>query len=253
MERDYDREAKDHPQHRYAYDFDYRMHGFMMRTFEPWFVAGSALELGCFHGNFTRLLCERFADVEVVEASRECIAEASHAVAGKARFHHATFEAFDAPRQFDNIFLIHTLEHLDARVEMLGRIGAWLAPGGRFFVATPNATAASRQIAVAMGLIEHPAAITPAESAHGHRVTYSLHTLAADARSAGLAVRARGGVCFKGLANFQLDAALAAGIISDAYLEGCLELGKHFPELCSSVYVVCEPPTGAAPPPPQPA
>jgi hypothetical protein len=77
MERDYDREAKDHPQHRYAYDFDYRMHGFMMRTFEPWFVAGSALELGCFHGNFTRLLCDRFADVEVVEASRECIAEAS--------------------------------------------------------------------------------------------------------------------------------------------------------------------------------
>jgi hypothetical protein len=128
---------------------------------------------------------------------------------------------------------------------MLGRIGTWLAPGGRFFVATPNAGAASRQIAVAMGLIDEPAAITPAEAAHGHRVTYSLHTLAADARSAGLTVRSRGGVCFKGLANFQLDAALAAGIISDAYLEGCLALGTHFPELCSSVYLVCEAPDAA--------
>ena len=247
MPRDYDKEARDHPEHRYAYDFDYRMHGFMMRTFEPWLVAGSALELGCFHGNFTRLLCARFAEVEVVEASAECIAQASLAVDGKARFHHATFEQFAPSRRFDNIFLIHTLEHLDARVEMLRCIGAWLAPGGRFFVAAPNAGAASRQIAVAMGLVEHPAAVTPAEAAHGHQVTYTLHTLVADARSAGLSVRARGGVCFKALANFQIDAALEAGIISDAYLEGCLELGEHFPELCSSVYAVCASPAQGPP------
>lgn len=240
MKRDYNKEAKDHPEHRYAYDFDYRMHGFMMRTFESSIVKGPTLELGCFHGNFTRLLCQRFADVEVVEASEDCIVEANKAVDGKARFHHSTFEQFEPTRRYANIFLIHTLEHLDSRPEILRRIGGWLAEGGRLFVATPNARAASRQIAVKMGLIYHCAAVTAAEDAHGHRLTYSLDTLAADLGAAGLRTVQHGGVVFKGLANFQLDAALKAGIITDEYLEGCFQLGSVYPDLCSSIYCVGE-------------
>ncbi|HWA74820.1 MAG TPA: class I SAM-dependent methyltransferase [Polyangiaceae bacterium] len=239
MSRDYDTEAKDHPEHRYAYDFDFRMHHFMMRTFENWLRPGKALELGCFHGHFTALLAQRFRDLEVVEASGECIAEASKQVSKDVRFHHSTFETFEPSLSYDNVFLIHTLEHLDARVETLRRIGSWLAPGGRLFVATPNAHAASRQIAVNMGLITHACAVTDAERAHGHRVTYSIDTLAADVRAAGLALTTRGGVFFKGLANFQLDAALRTSVISPEYLEGCYQLGLTFPDLCSSVYCVC--------------
>ena len=238
MTRDYNEEAKDHPEHRYAYDFDYRMHAFMMRTFESSVVDGPTLELGCFHGNFTRLLCQRFDDVEVVEASEDCIIEATKTVHGKAHFHHSTFERFEPTRRYANIFLIHTLEHLDSRHEVLRRIGGWLAEGGKLFVATPNARAASRQIAVHMGLIDHCAAVTAAEDAHGHRLTYSLDTLAADIHTAGLQTARRGGVVFKGLANFQLDAALAAGIISEKYLEACYQLGSIYPDLCSSIYCV---------------
>jgi len=238
--RDYDAEAQDRPEHRYAYDFDYRMHGLMLRTFSGWLADGNALELGCYHGHFTTLLADRFADLDVVDASAECIAEAGKAVAGRARFFHSRFEAFAPPRRYDNIFLVHTLEHLDDRVGTLRRIGSWLAEGGRLFVATPNARAGSRQIAVKMGLIAHNAAVTMAEEAHGHRVTYSLDTLAADVRAAGLGVESNGGVFFKGLANFQLDAALKAGIISDAYMQGCYELGQTYPDLCSSIYCVCK-------------
>lgn len=240
MTRNYDIEAKDHPEHRYAYDFDYQMHRYMLRTFSNFFAPGNALELGCFHGHFTKLLCERFADVEVVEASGDCIAEATKTVSGAARFHHSIFETFEPTRKYDNIFLIHTLEHLDDRLGVLKRISGWLNKGGRLFVATPNAHAASRQIAVNMGLIRHSSAVTPAEDAHGHRVTYSLDTLAADVRDAGFSIHSRGGVFFKGLANFQLDAALQAGIISQAYLDGCYDLGLTYPDLCSSIYCVCE-------------
>lgn len=240
MKRDYNKEAKDHPEHRYAYNFDYRMHSFMMRTFESSLVEGATLELGCFHGNFTLLLCERFVDVEVVEASEECIVEANKTVDGKARFHHSTFEQFHPTRRYANIFLIHTLEHLDSRRDVLQRISGWLAEGGRLFVATPNARAASRQIAVSMGLIDHCAAVTAAEEAHGHQLTYSLDTLAAELDAAGLLTTRRGGVVFKGLANFQLDAALKAGIITDEYLEGCFQLGSIYPDLCSSIYCVGE-------------
>lgn|SRR5574343_219883 len=240
MQRNYETEAKDHPEHQYAYGFDYRMHEYMLRSFAPFQQAGSALELGCFQGNFTRLLCDRFAQVEVVDASAECIAVARQTCSERASFHHSRFEQFSPAKRYDNIFLIHTLEHLDQPVELLRRLAGWLAPGGRLFVATPNAHAASRQIAVNMGLISHAAAVTPAELAHGHRVTYSLDTLGADLRAAGLRPLTRGGVFFKGLANFQLDAALQAGVINDAYLDGCYELGLVYPDLCSTIYYVCQ-------------
>ena len=48
--RDYNKEAQDHPEHKYAYDFDYRMHRFMMRTFLKFKPGKKALELGCYHG-----------------------------------------------------------------------------------------------------------------------------------------------------------------------------------------------------------
>jgi len=240
MSRDYNAEAKNHPEHRYAYDFDYLMHEYMLQTFAPFLVPGDALELGCFEGNYTRLLAQRFAEVEVVEASGDCIAVASGKVTDSITFHHSTFEAFEPARRYDNIFLIHTLEHLDHPVEVLNRIGGWLSDGGRLFVAAPNARAASRQIAVNMRLIDHPAAVTAAEAAHGHLVTYSIDTLMADLRAAKLRPVMEGGIFFKGLANFQIDAALQAGIISRAYLDGCFELGRIYPDLCSSIYAICE-------------
>jgi 2-polyprenyl-3-methyl-5-hydroxy-6-metoxy-1,4-benzoquinol methylase len=240
VSRDYNAEAKDHADHRYAYGFDYLMHDYMLKTFAPFFVNGNALELGCFEGNFTKKLLERFPIVEAVEASSDCIAIASNNVGGAVKFHHSTFETFKSDQRYDNIFLIHTLEHLDHSVAVLSRIRQWLSDRGRLFVATPNARAASRQIAVNMGLIKHAAAVTDAEAAHGHRTTYSLDTLTADVRAANLQPVTHGGVIFKGLANFQIDAALKAGIISKEYIDGCFELGRVYPDLCSSIYVICE-------------
>jgi trans-aconitate methyltransferase len=238
--RDYNAEAKDHPEHRYAYNFDWQMHGYMLQTFAPFMTNGNALELGCFEGHFTRRLQSCFAALDVVEGSADCIAVASQKVPSDVRFHHSSFEAFEPEHRYDNIFLIHTLEHLDHPVDVLKRIGGWLSEHGRLFVAVPNARAASRQIAVNMGLIDHHAAVTAGEAAHGHRVTYSTDTLSADLRAAGLRIATNGGIFFKGMANFQIDAALEAGIISQSYLDGCFEMGRSFPDLCSSIYAVCE-------------
>ncbi|MEP7063042.1 MAG: class I SAM-dependent methyltransferase [Betaproteobacteria bacterium] len=238
-DRDYDREATDQPAHAYAFEFDCIMHEFMMRTFRPMFAGKSALELGCYHGNFTRLLCAQFGSVDVVDASSECIRLATAAVDNGADFHHCRFDEFRPARKFENIFLIHTLEHLDQRVAGLSQMASWLAPAGRMFIATPNAHAGSRQIAVAMGIIDRPTAITEAERAHGHTLTYTLESLEREAREAGLSIESKGGIFFKALANFQIDKALEAGIISPEYLEGCYMVGSGYPDLCSSIYLVC--------------
>jgi 2-polyprenyl-3-methyl-5-hydroxy-6-metoxy-1,4-benzoquinol methylase len=145
------------------------------------------------------------------------------------------------PRRYDNIVLTHVLEHLDDPVGALARMNAeWLADSGRLFVVVPNANAPSRQIAVLMGLISHNAAITPAEAEHGHRRTYSLDTLERDATAAGLRVAHQGGIFFKALANFQWDRLLKTDIISTDYLEGCYRLGQRYPDLCASIFLLCE-------------
>jgi len=238
--RELETEHADTAVRKYAYDFDYRMHGYILRRLESHLPVGRALELGCYHGAFTRRLEERYADLTVVEGAADLIAVARSAVSSRVKFMLTTFENFEPNSVFDAIFLIHTLEHLDDGAEQLARIRLWLNPGsGRLFVVVPNAHAASRQIAVEMGLISHASAVSDGERAHGHRRTYSLDTLGAECRMAGLQVIDRGGVFFKPFANFQIDALLRSGVIGEDYLEGCYQLGMRYPDLCSSIYAVC--------------
>ncbi|MFN0063707.1 MAG: class I SAM-dependent methyltransferase [Myxococcaceae bacterium] len=242
-ERDYNREIQDTADHKYAYDFDIDiMHPLMVRSFEPFFRSGNVLELGSFQGAFTRRLLGHFSDVTCVEASDEAIAEAKKALGERARWVHGVFEKVTLPSRYDNVILTHVLEHLDDPVGVLRRVNkAFLAPKGRLFLACPNANAPSRQIAVKMGLISHNAAVTSSEQAHGHRRTYALDTLERDAVAAGLRVIFRSGIFFKALANFQWDRLLKTDIVSKEYLEGCYLLGQQYPDLCASIFLVCEP------------
>jgi 2-polyprenyl-3-methyl-5-hydroxy-6-metoxy-1,4-benzoquinol methylase len=241
--RDYNKECQDCDGRKYAYDFDRVLRGYMVRTFRPFCPAGGkALELGCYKGDYTELLAEEFADLTVVEASDELLAATRARVGDGVRFINSTFEALELPAQYDAIFLVHTLEHIDDPVATLNRIGGWLAPQGRLFVAVPNANAASRLIAVEMGLVEHAAAITPGELAQGHRRTYCFDTLHRDIAAAGLRVVTRGGVFFKPLANFQFDKLMGTDVLNQGYLDGCYALGLRYPDLCASIYAVCAKP-----------
>ncbi|OWV67869.1 methyltransferase type 12 [Rhizobium sp. R339] len=240
--RDYNSEIKDASDHRYAYNFDFDvMHHYMLKSFMPFFRSGSLLELGSFRGDFTKRIVPYFDDITCVEASDEAIAVARNELGDGLTFINDVFEEVKLPKRYDNVLLTHVLEHLDDPVGVLKRVNdEWLSEGGRLFLVCPNANAPSRQIAVKMGLISHNSAITKAEAEHGHRITYSLDTLERDARLAGLNVVHRSGVFFKALANFQWDRLLQTDIISSDYLEGCYQLGQVYPDLCASIFLMCE-------------
>lgn len=241
-ERDFDAEIRDTTDHQYAYSFDFDViHPYMFRSFEPFFRPGNLLELGSYKGDFTRRFLERFDDVTCVEASAEAMAESKRKLGDEVTYIHSRFETATLPKCYDNIVLTHVLEHLDDPVRILKRVNdEWLAESGRFFLVCPNANAPSRQIAVKMGLISHNAAVTSAEAEHGHRRTYSLDTLERDAVAAGLKVIHRSGIFFKALANFQWDRLLQTDIVSREYLDGCYMLGQQYPDLCSSIFLMCE-------------
>ena len=240
--RDYNAEIRDTDVHRYAYDFDLEvMHGYMVRSFQPFFRGGSLLELGSFRGDLTKRLLPFFDDVTCVDASDVAIEQARLELGDRVALVHDVFEKVSLPERYRNVVMTHVLEHLDDPVGVLRRINdEWLADGGRLFLVCPNANAPSRQIAVNMGLITHNAAVTEDEAKHGHTRTYSLDTLERDATAAGLNVIHRSGIFFKALANFQFDRLLKTDIISPAYLDGCFAIGQRYPDLCASIFLVCE-------------
>jgi len=240
--RDYNLELKDTKDHKYAYNFDFDvMHPFMIKSFVPFFKEGNILELGSFKGDFTKRLFPFFDNITCVEASDEAIEIAKNEIGDKVNFVHSLFETASLPTKYNNVLLTHVLEHIDNPVAVLKKVNdEWLSDSGRFFLVCPNANAPSRQIAVKMGLISHNSAITLAEAEHGHKITYTLDTLERDAKEAGLKVLHRSGIFFKALANFQWDRLLETDIISSSYLEGCFQLGQQYPDLCSSIFLMCE-------------
>src|SRR5688572_24578971 len=152
--RNYDNEHRDSSERQYAYNFDWVLRKYLLRTFAPFFkTPGSSMELGCYQGEMTSMLLDYFPQLTVVEASAELCTLVARRFPGKLDVLNATFESAKPNGHFDHIFLIHTLEHLDDAVGALARIKTWLAPDGHLFVAVPNANALSRQIAVKMGLV----------------------------------------------------------------------------------------------------
>jgi SAM-dependent methyltransferase len=240
--RDYNSEHQDTADRKYAYNFDFDvMHPFMLKAFEPFFRQGNLLELGSYKGFFTKRFLPYFNDVTCVEASDEAITAAKKDLGDRVKFIHSLFETAFLPTKYDHIVLTHVLEHLDDPILVLKRINdEWLSEKGRFFLVCPNANAPSRQIAVKMGLISHNSAITASEVKHGHRITYTFDTLERDTKAAGLNIVHRSGIFFKALASFQWDKLLKTDIVSPEYLEGCYQLGQQYPDLCSSIFLMCE-------------
>jgi 2-polyprenyl-3-methyl-5-hydroxy-6-metoxy-1,4-benzoquinol methylase len=243
MIRDYNNELKDTPDHKYAYNFDIDvMHHYMIESFKNNFVKGNCLELGSSKGFFTKRLIPYFDDITCVEASNDALIEAKSILnVDNITYFNSLFETIKLPKKYDNIILTHVLEHIDNPVGLLERIqNEWLSDDGKLFLVCPNANAPSRQIAVKMGLISHNSSVTEAEKEHGHRITYTIDTLERDARLAKLNIINRSGIFFKALANFQWDKMLQTDIISKEYLDGCYELGQQYPDLCSSILLICK-------------
>ncbi len=220
--------------------FDALMRDYMMRTLSPWFGDGKCLQVGCAHGDQTSLLKERFADVTVVEAARAFIESTAARVGPRVRFVEGLIEDFITDERFEVVLFSHVLEHVVDPVAALRHLGKLLTPTGRLFVVVPNAEAASRRVAVKMGVLADLEDLSEADIAAGHRRVYRLDTLCRDARRAGLAIVDSGGIFFKPLANFQFDALMGGPTISPAFMDGCYALGREHPTFCASIYLVVE-------------
>ena len=240
-ERNYDLESLDTEERKYNYEFDLIAREIFLERVAGQISTGKesrSLEVGSFDGSMTQLILKYVQNLTVVEPSADLASRVENLIGERVSVEVSTIENFSTIDRFDNIFLVHTLEHVDDPVMVLKKLKSLLNVSGKLFVMVPNGNALSRQIAVKMGLIRHKSAVTSGEASQGHIRTYTMDTLLADSADAGLTNIEFGGVIVKALANFQFDLALEHKIVDMHYFRAADELARLYPDLSASIYLV---------------
>jgi len=202
------------------------------RVFSRFWRGSRCLEMGPAEGVMTPLLYRAFADLTLLEgAERFC--QNLRENSPNATVVHALFEDFTPAKRFDTIVLGHVLEHVEHPVEVLRKVGTWLAPGGVICCAVPNARSLHRQAAVLMGILETETSLNTADLHHGHRRVYDPATFQDEFRAAGLKIQATGGYWLKPLSNAQMETAWTAEM-----LEAFMQLGERYPDIAGEIYII---------------
>jgi 2-polyprenyl-3-methyl-5-hydroxy-6-metoxy-1,4-benzoquinol methylase len=213
----------------------------------------SLLDMPCGDGTLTALLAPSFKSVVAVDASSQHLALARRNLPN-AELHEALIEEFETERRFDTITMLNVLEHVEDPVRVLQKAASLLAADGILLVHVPNAQAVNRRLAVLMGTLTHCEELSPFDiNVAGHRRSYSLDTLCADIASAGLRVKATGGVFYKSLSTPQMDWFLKNGPWEEGgfgwgrvgseprdwraeFCRASYELGRERPQDCNIVF-----------------
>jgi cyclopropane-fatty-acyl-phospholipid synthase len=100
----------------------------------------SILELGCGWGSLSLWMARQFPKSKIVAVSnshsQRMYIQGEGAARGLTNLSVVTADmnSFDPARQFDRIVSVEMFEHMMNWRELLGRVGSWLAPQGRFFM-----------------------------------------------------------------------------------------------------------------------
>lgn len=203
-------------------------------AFEIYYRGRTCLELGSADGQGTEFLLNHFEQVTAVDGSKEAIARLRQKLANpKLTAIHSHFEDLDISVKSDTVILAHILEHVDHPATILAAAKRFVKPKGVIIIDVPNALSLHRQIGVEMGLLKHVTDLNDADRSIGHQRVYTPAAFKAEIATAGLKIQHFGGVFMKLLSNAQTEA-----LFSPDQLQAFLEVGKHYPEIASEMYIV---------------
>lgn len=213
----------------------------------------SLLDMPCGDGYLTEQFTRHFRRVVGVDASSRHLAAARERLPGVA-FHESLIEELALAERFGTVVMLNVLEHVVDPVATLRKAASFLEPGGVLIVHVPNADAVNRKIAVLMGTLTSCDELSPLDiQVFGHRRSYTMPTLLAEAGRAGLRVVASGGVFYKMLSTAQMDWLLKEGPWAAGgfgwgrvgaeprdwraeFCRACYEYGKGHAEDCNVIY-----------------
>jgi SAM-dependent methyltransferase len=189
---------------------------------------GSILELGIGHGYTTTLFNEHFDRHVVIEGSAAVIKQfRKDTPLESIEIVESYFEDFNTEEQFDVVLMGFVLEHVDDPELLLNRFRKFLKPGGRLFIAVPNAKSMNRRLGLAMGKIDDIYSLNENDVALGHQRQFCLDTLKDLLSRTGYDCVWEEGIYLKPLPLGYLQNMQEF----DENLQAMLEVGVDFPDL----------------------
>jgi SAM-dependent methyltransferase len=212
----------------YAFDNNIILNWYPQRIMDLCPAGGAMLELGLGHGLTTDRFSRHFSRHLVLDGSPSVIEQfRAQFPESSAEVLETYFEDFDTPERFDVMVMGFVLEHVDDPVSILRDFRRFLTPGGRCFVAVPNAESLHRRLGKAAGLLDDLMTLGKGDLELGHVRLYSPATLDRDLRHAGYEPIRTEGIFLKPFTTSQLQALrLDAGI-----LQAMCAVGVDYPEL----------------------
>ncbi len=194
--------------------------------------ARSLLELGLGHGYTTNIFSQYFDRHLVIDGSQAVIKNFEEKYPNcKAQIVESYFEALDIDEQFDVIVMGFILEHVDNPHEIISRYKRYLSPGGKIFIAVPNAGVLNRRLGVIAGMLEDMTALSENDHLLGHQRYYTVETLSSDIMSAGYKIDKLEGIYLKPFTTTQM----LSLDLNDEVITGLCTVGIDYPELSCGI------------------
>jgi SAM-dependent methyltransferase len=191
--------------------------------------ARTILELGIGHGFTTPFLSESYPRHVVLEGSPAVIANFKEThPAGNAEVVQTFFETYDTGEQFDLIVMGFVLEHVDDPLFLLQRYRKFLAPGGKLFIAVPNAEVLNRRLGHLAGMLPAIDTLSENDRLLGHKRYFTRKSLEELAEKGGFRVELMEGIYLKPFTTAQILSLK----LDQRVLTALCEVGKDYPELC---------------------
>lgn len=212
------------------YDFDNEilLTWYPQRVLHHAGAAHSLLELGLGHGYTTDIFSRRFGRHVVLEGSPAVIRNFRDKHPDcRAEIIETYFEGFTTEERFDVIVMGFVLEHVDDPLLILQRFREFLAPGGRIFLAVPNAEVLNRRLGRLAGLLDDVTTLSENDLLLGHKRYYTVATLSADIAQAGCIVDRLEGIYLKPFTARQIMSLQLDRQVIDALCA----VGIDYPEL----------------------
>lgn len=199
--------------------------------------APALLELGLGHGYTARIFSKACDQYTVVDGSSVVIDQFRAANPDfRGEIVASYFEDYTPRGLFDIIVMGFVLEHVDDPDAILERYRSFLKPGGRLYVAVPNAKSMNRRLGLELGMINDIYSLNANDIALGHQRQYCRDTLRLAVERAGYRVTHEEGIYLK---------PLPLGVLKtlddfDANLQAMLRVGVDFPDLCVGLLMELE-------------
>lgn len=220
-----------------AIENDLILHWYPQRIVQRFKQCDSLLELGLGHGFTASTFNSVTTHHTIVEGSGVLIDMFKKAEPDlKVELIQSYFETLQPGKLFDVIVMGFILEHVDDPAFVLRHYRQFLKPGGKFYIAVPNAKSMNRRMGLELGMIDDIYSLNTNDLALGHQRQYCRDTLRQELEQQGYKITYEEGIYLKPL---PLHVLKTLDRFEDN-LQAMLHIGIDFPDLCVGLLVEAE-------------